>query len=169
MPQSGRAAAPTIVVVVAMARNRVIGKDGDMPWHLPGDLKRLKALTWGKPLIMGRRTWESIGRPLPGRTSIVVTRDQSFRAEAAVVAPDFETALSLAEDDAKHRGADEIIAFGGASVYAWALPIAGRLEITEIDAEPRWRYLVHPIDPSLWRRRRARKCRRPMMRRPTVS
>ncbi len=144
-------AAPTVVVVVAMARNRVIGRDGDMPWHLPGDLKRLKALTWGKPLIMGRRTWDSIGRPLPGRTSIVVTRDPAFSAEGAAVVRDFDAAFAAARDDARERGCDEIIAFGGASVYAWALPIAGRLEITEIDVEPDGDTWFPEIESSDWR------------------
>ena len=117
---------PSLVIVVAVARNGVIGADGGMPWHLSGDLKRVKALTMGKPLIMGRRTFESIGRPLPGRTSIVLTSDPDFAVEGVIVVRDFSAALKAARLAAVDMGADEIVAFGGAGIYALALPLARR-------------------------------------------
>lgn len=117
-----------IAFVVATDRNRVIGKDGGLPWRLPDDMKHVRAVTMGKPLIMGRRTYDSIGRPLPGRTNIVLTRDTSFRPDGVLVAHSPDEALRLAGD------VPEIIVFGGAQVYKEFLPLAERLYLTTVDA-----------------------------------
>ena len=122
-------ARPRIAMIAAMAANRVIGDGNKMPWHLPADLRHFKKLTLGKPVIMGRKTFESIGnKPLPMRVNIVVTRDANFRAAGVVVAHDLQQALKLAEPHA----AEEIMIMGGASIYEQALPIADRLYLTFI-------------------------------------
>jgi dihydrofolate reductase len=118
-----------ISFVVAFDRNRVIGKDGKLPWRLPDDMKHVRALTVGKPVIMGRRTYESIGRPLPDRMNIVLTRDPGFAAEGVSVARTPEEALRLA------AGASEIIVFGGAEIFRLFLPIAERIYLTQVDAD----------------------------------
>lgn len=120
---------PTITLVVALARNGVIGRDNGLAWHLSSDLRRFKALTMGKAMLMGRRTWDSIGRPLPGRRSLVLTRDRSFRAEGAEIVHDWAAALTVAE-------AAELVVVGGAEIYALALPHVDRLHLTEVDAAP---------------------------------
>lgn len=127
---------PTLVIVVAVADNGVIGANGGMPWRLSGDLRRVKALTMGKPLIMGRRTYKSIGRPLPGRQTIVLTSDPAFRPDGVAVVADFDAALDRARAAAAEMDAEEIIAFGGAGIYSLALPLAARMELTEIHARP---------------------------------
>ncbi len=114
---------------MAWDRNRVIGKGGGLPWKLPDDMKHVRALTVGKPLIMGRRTYESIGRPLPDRTNIVLTRDPSFNADGVLVARTPEEALALAGD------APETIVFGGAEVFKQFIPMVDRVYLTEVDAE----------------------------------
>lgn len=119
----------TVSLILAMADNRVIGRDNELPWHLPADLRRFKKLTVGHAIVMGRRTWESIGRPLPRRRSIVVSRDPSYRAPGAEVAGSLEEALDLAADD------DEVFVIGGAAVFAAALPRADRLYLTRVHAE----------------------------------
>ncbi len=131
-----RGTEPELVIVVAVADNGVIGADGGMPWHLSGDLRRVKALTMGKPLIMGRRTYESIGRPLPGRRTIVLAGDRTFSPEGVTVVRDFDAALDAARRAAAEMGTSEIIAFGGAGVYALALPSARRIHMTEIHVSP---------------------------------
>ncbi|MEW6638962.1 MAG: dihydrofolate reductase [Pseudomonadota bacterium] len=125
-----------MVFVVAVADNGVIGRDNAMPWRLKSDLKRFKALTLGKPVIMGRKTFLSIGRPLPGRTNIVVTRDAGFQAPGVVVARSLDAALDVARGDALRRFATEIMVVGGADIFAQWLDRADRLEITHIHAEP---------------------------------
>jgi len=115
--------------VVAWDRNRVIGKGGALPWRLPDDMKHVRAVTIGKPLIMGRRTYESIGRPLPDRTNIVLTRDPSFAAEGVKVARTPEEAIALAGD------APETIVFGGADIFKLFMPLVDRLYLTEVDAD----------------------------------
>jgi len=112
-----------------MSRNRVIGASGAIPWHLPQELQRFKQLTMGHHMIMGRKTWESIGRPLPGRTSVVVTRQRGYRAPGALVVPSLEAAIAAAAGD------DEIFVIGGAELYAQALPLASRLYLTRVEAE----------------------------------
>jgi len=116
-------------MIWAMARNRVIGRDNRLPWHLPADLRHFKELTLGKPIIMGRKTWESLPGLLPDRRHIVVTRQQDYVARNAETAPDLESAIALAGD------ADEVMIVGGANLYEQALAIAGRLYMTLIDAE----------------------------------
>ena len=120
---------PRITLILARARNGVIGAKGGLPWRLPEDLAFFKRTTMGHPIVMGRKTWESIGRPLPGRRSIVVTRDRSFAAAGAEVVHSFEDAVALCSDT------DEIFVIGGAHLYADALPRADRLLLTEIDAD----------------------------------
>jgi len=136
-----------IAFVVAYARGRVIGKDNALPWRMPADMRRVRQLTMGKPLIMGRRTYESIGRPLEGRTSIVLTRDPAFRAEGVLVARSPDEALELARE----RGAEEAIVFGGSEVFAQFLPRADRLYVTEIDASFEGDRTFPEIDPHEWR------------------
>ncbi|MGU3385865.1 dihydrofolate reductase [Methylobacterium sp. D53M] len=119
---------PIVSLVAAVARNGVIGRDNGLAWHLSSDLKRFKALTMGKPMLMGRRTWDSIGRPLPGRRTLVLTRDTGFRAEGVETLHDWDSALAAA-------GA-ELMVVGGAEIYALALPHADRLHLTEVEAEP---------------------------------
>ena len=134
-----------IAFVVARDRRGVIGKDGRLPWRLPDDMTHVRELTVGKPLIMGRRTYDSIGRPLPDRTSIVLTRDASFRCDGCLVARTSEEALALAGD------APEVIVFGGAAVFADFLARADRIYLTEVDAEVAGDTYFPPLDLAQWR------------------
>lgn len=145
------ASRPQIVFVVAVAENGVIGRDNAMPWHLRSDLKRLKAITLGRPVIMGRRTFASIGRPLPGRTNIVVTRDKAFQAPGIVVAPSLDAAHDIALGDALRRFVTEIMVIGGAEIFAQWLTKADRLEITEVHAAPEGDTFLKPVDLAEWR------------------
>jgi dihydrofolate reductase len=140
-----------LVLVAAVARNRVIGANGGLPWRLSSDLKRFKALTWGKPLVIGRKTFQSIGRALPGRETIVVTHDPAFAASGVSVAHDLDAGLDLARERARATGGDEIIIGGGAEIYAQTIARASRLFITEValDAEGEARF--PPIEPEQWR------------------
>ena len=124
--------------VVAMATNRVIGDGTGLIWHLPDDLKRVKSLTMGCPLIMGRKTWQSIGRPLPGRGSIVLTRDLNWQAKGAVVVHDFEAALAVAKAwIAEHNpNCEKIILFGGGEIYRMGLDYCHQIDLTVIDISP---------------------------------
>ncbi len=119
-----------ISLIAAVARNGVIGRDGGMPWHLPEELAHFKATTMGHALVMGRRTFDSIGRALPGRRTVVVTRDPAWHHAGVETAHSFAEAISLAGP------ADEVFVAGGAQIYAEALPFAHRLVLTEVDAEP---------------------------------
>ena len=123
-----------IAFVVAMGNNNAIGKDGGMPWHMPADLAYFKRVTMGKPMLMGRKTFESIGRPLPGRDSIVVTRDRDWKAPGAIVVHDIETGLKLADSAATARGVKEIAVIGGASIYEALLDKVDVLYVTELHA-----------------------------------
>ena len=127
-----------MVAVVAMARNRVIGDGSGLIWHLPADLRRVKHLTMGCPLIMGRRTWESIGRALPGRASIVMTRDGGWSAEGALRAASLDDAIRLSRDwiTASEGARREIILFGGGEIYAAGLERTNRIELTVVDVAP---------------------------------
>jgi dihydrofolate reductase len=118
-----------ITLILARADNGVIGRDGTMPWHIPADLKRFKALTTGRPMIMGRKTFDSFPAPLPGRRHVVLTRDPGWAATGAQAAPTVEAAIALA-------GTDDIAVIGGAEVYALFLPLADRVELTEVHAMP---------------------------------
>lgn len=139
-----------IVFVVAAARNGVIGRDGQMPWHLPADLKHFKAMTMGKPMIMGRKTFQSIGRALPGRDTIVITRQAAFTVPGVHVAGSWDAALSIARRLADGRGVDEITVVGGAEIYRLALSVVDRVYLTEIDLEPDGDSVFAPLDPDLW-------------------
>lgn len=137
---------------IARARNGVIGRDGAMPWRLKSDLAIFKRVTLGKPVIMGRKTWDSLPRkPLPGRTNIVLSRDGSFEPRGAVVCEDFSEALSIAREQAEEDGVDEVCVIGGASLFALALERARRLHLTEVDADVAGDVVLAPIDESRWR------------------
>jgi dihydrofolate reductase len=120
---------PRISVIAALARNRVIGVENRLPWRLPEDLAHFKALTLDHPILMGRKTFESLGRPLPGRTNIVITRNAAYRPDGCLVAASIPAAIALCED------ADELFFIGGAELYAQAIPLADRLYLTEVDVE----------------------------------
>ncbi|PAU76650.1 dihydrofolate reductase [Halomonas salipaludis] len=124
-----------VAMIAAMARNRVIGVDNQLPWYLPEDLKFFKAMTQGKPLVMGRKTFASIGKPLPGRLNIVVTRDTAFEHPGVRVCHDIESALDLADQQAIIDGVEEIMVMGGGQIYAQAMPYAARLYLTEVALE----------------------------------
>ena len=143
-------ASPEIVLIVAVADNGVIGAHGDIPWRLKSDQARLKAMTMGKPIVMGRKTFTSLRRPLPGRTNIVVTRDGNFRARGAVVTTSFTDARAIAQGDALRRSAGEIAVIGGAEIYAQWMDCADRLEITEVHARPEGDTRFAAIDTSIW-------------------
>lgn len=140
-----------IVLVAAIGENNVIGREGQLPWRLKSDLAHFRRVTINKPVVMGRKTFQSIGQPLKERTNIVITRDAKFAAEGIVTAPDFRTALDLARRDAMARGTDEIMIVGGSDVFAASLPLAARLEITHVHASPEGDVTFPPIDPQVWR------------------
>lgn len=141
---------PAIVLVVAMGENRVIGRGNRMPWHVRSDLKRFKALTWGKPMVMGRKTFESIGKALPGRESVVVTRDPEFRAEGAHVVHSVEAAVERARQLAVELRADEIAVIGGGEIFAQLMGQADRIHVTEIHASPEGDAFFPEIDRGQW-------------------
>lgn len=122
-------------LIVAMSANRVIGINNSLPWHLPNDLKYFKQATMGKPIVMGRKTFESIGKPLPGRRNIVITRDTDYQAEGIDVVTSLEAAISLGEDICLVDGQEEVMVIGGAQIYQLALEKADRLYVTHVDAE----------------------------------
>nr|AIA10746.1 dihydrofolate reductase [uncultured bacterium] len=140
-----------IVLVVAVAENGVIGAGGTIPWRLKSDMQRLKAMTMGKPIVMGRKTFESLPRgALPGRTNIVVTRDAAWRAAGAVVTHSFTDAKAIATGDALRRFATEIAVIGGAEIYVQWMDSADRLEITEVHARPDGDTHFPAVDPAAW-------------------
>ena len=140
-----------IVFVVAVAENGVIGANGAMPWRLKSDMARFVALTMGRPIVMGRKTFESFPRrPLPGRTNIVVTRDAAYRADGAVVTTSFADASAIATGDALRRFATEIAIIGGAEIYVQWMGCADRLEITEVHARPEGDTRFATIDAADW-------------------
>jgi dihydrofolate reductase len=140
----------TVSLIAAVARNGVIGDGKRLLWKLSTDLKRFRELSWGKPLVMGRKTFESIGRVLPGRETIIVTRHRDVVPQGAHMAPDIEAALALAESFAC-RGGNEIIIAGGGEIYAQTIARADRLFITEVDVAPAGAAKFPPIDPAVWR------------------
>ena len=141
---------PEIVLIVAVAENGVIGSGGTIPWRLKSDMQRFKALTLGRPVVMGRKTFVSIGRPLPGRTNIVITRDANYRSPGAVVTTSFKDARAVAVGDALRRSAGEIAVIGGAAIYAQWMMCADRLEITEVHARPEGDTYFAAIDTADW-------------------
>jgi dihydrofolate reductase len=138
------------VLIVAAADNGVIGAGGAIPWRLKSDQQRFKAMTMSKPVVMGRKTFVSLRRPLAGRTNIIVTRDETFRAAGAVVTTSFAAARAVAEADALRRSVAEIAVIGGADIYAQAMEIADRLEITEVHAQPQGDTFFPRIEAGLW-------------------
>ena len=137
-----------ITLVVAIAENGVIGRDGGLPWRLPTDLQRFKATTMGKPIVMGRKTWESFPRhPLPGRHNIVITRDVGYEAAGADVVLSLAEALALAGSGRP----EQICIIGGGEIYAQALPMADRLDVTHVLTEVEGDTHFPPIDPKIWR------------------
>jgi dihydrofolate reductase len=135
---------PRVSLIVAMARNRVIGINNTLPWHLPADLKHFKALTMGHHIVMGRKTYESIGKPLPGRTSVVVTRNADYAQPGVIVVNSLEAAIAACGDDA------EIFVIGGAELYRQAIVLADRIYLTEIDADISGDAHFTELDRNLW-------------------
>lgn len=139
-----------VVLIAAIAANGVVGRDNSLPWRLKSDLQHFRALTMGKPVVMGRRTFSSIGKPLPGRATIVVSRDQNFAAPGIVVAPSLAMAFAVARGEALRRGADEIFVAGGSEIYAQAMAAATRLAITEVHKSVEGDARFPPIDSDTW-------------------
>ncbi len=141
-----------LTAIVAAAENGVIGKGGQLPWRLPADLQHFKARTLGRPVIMGRKTWDSLGRPLPGRLNLVVSRQPGLCLEGAETFGSLEDALQRAEQWAREQEATEIMLIGGAQLYQQALPLAQRLYLTRIAASPEGDAFFPAFDESLWQR-----------------
>ena len=137
---------PELCVIAAVARNGVIGRDGRLPWHLPGDLAHFKRTTLGHCLVMGRRTWESLPGALPGRRSVVVSRNAAYRADGAVVVGDLDAALA----EAARLACERVLVAGGAELYAQALPRAERLWLTRVDADVEGDVRFPAWDPTGW-------------------
>lgn len=140
-----------VAMIVAMAKNRVIGVEGQLPWYLPEDLKFFKRMTQAKPLVMGRKTFASIGKPLPNRLNIVVTRQEAFAHEGIRVCHDLPAALALADQQATLEAAEEVMVMGGGEIYRQAMPYASRLYVTEVDIEVEGDAYFPLLDPSEWR------------------
>jgi len=144
-------AAPKITLVVAVADNGVMGKGGDLPWRLPGDLKQFKEKTVGKPVVMGRKTYQSLRHALPGRPNIVLSRDPLYRLDDAKVVTTLDAALALAKKEADRLGAEEISVIGGATLFSEIMPRAERMYYTEVHASPEGDTLFPPFDRGEWR------------------
>lgn len=153
MNAGGAGAQPRIetILVAAIGENGVIGRDNAMPWRLKTDLQYFKAVTMGKPVVMGRKTWLSIGKPLPGRTNIVVTRDRSFSAPGVITASSIPEAMKIAREDAIRRGADAIAVIGGTEIFAQTISQADRLVLTRVHLSPDGEATFPAIDPKIWR------------------
>ncbi|GIU66985.1 dihydrofolate reductase [Candidatus Phycosocius spiralis] len=137
-------------LIVARGSNNVIGVDNDLPWRLGTDLKNFKTLTLGKPVIMGRKTWESIGKALPYRPNLVITHDDQFKAESATVWSNLPLAIAAAKAMAHTTGVKEVCVIGGGQIYAASLPFADRLYVTEVDAAPRGHVFFPALDEAKW-------------------
>ncbi len=142
---------PKVVLVAAVAENGVIGRDGTLPWRLKSDMQHFRRLTVGRPVVMGRKTYESIGKPLKDRTNIVISRDPDFAAEGVAVVNSLEAAMDMAREDARRRGTGSIAVIGGAGIFGDCLAIADRLEITLVHATPAGDTFFPPIDNKTWR------------------
>ena len=154
--RQGSGAAPSkpavgVTFVVAVADNGVIGQGGGLPWRLKSDMQHFRAATMGKPVVMGRKTYLSIGKPLAGRTNIVVSRDRAFAAPGVLVAPSIEAALTVARGDALRRGAAEIAVIGGADIYAQTMTAADRLVVTRVHLRPGGDTKFPSVDPNVWK------------------
>lgn len=139
-----------VALIAALSQNRCIGRHNKLPWHLPNDLKYFKRETWGRPIVMGRKTWESLGRPLPGRTNIVITRQPGYEAEGARVVASLEEALRLAQDVALIDGADRVMVIGGGEIFRAALPLADYLYLTEVHAQVEGDAFFPEVDMSCY-------------------
>ncbi|MFT7387306.1 MAG: dihydrofolate reductase [Candidatus Endobugula sp.] len=140
----------TLSIIVAMDNNRAIGKDNQLLWHLPEDLQYFKRTTMGKPIVMGRKTFESIGRPLPGRLNIVITRQQDWQHNGVKVVHTIKDALRLAEAQSLIDGINEVMVIGGAEIYKTALPQANKLYVTRVDAQVVGDAFFPEIDENIW-------------------
>jgi dihydrofolate reductase len=140
-----------IVIIAAVAENGVIGRGNALPWRLKSDMAHFRGLTMGKPVVLGRKTFASIGKPLPGRTTIVISRDENFSAPGIVVAPNLDLALATARGDALRRQASAIIVAGGADIYVQALPLATQLVVTEVHKRVDGDTRFPAIDTQIWR------------------
>ena len=140
-----------ISLIIAVAENGVIGRNGALPWHVPSDLKTFRRITMGKPVVMGRKTYDLIGKPLPGRDNIVVTRDAGFSADGIDRAASVDDALDIARRKATERGVDEIMVIGGAEIFALTIPLANRIYLTRIHARPDGDVTFPEPDPRIWR------------------
>lgn len=139
-----------IALIVAASQNNVIGLDNQLPWHLPEDLQYFKAVTMGKPILMGRKTYDSIGRPLPGRTNIVLTRDANWSAEGVVVVNDLDSATAASEKACAAAGVDELMIIGGEQIYRKFLPIADKIYLTKVEAVVEGDAYFPAIDSDQW-------------------
>ncbi len=146
-----------IVLVAAIGDNNVIGRGGQLPWHIRSDLQHFKRLTINRPVVMGRRTYESIGKPLPNRTNIVVTHDLTLRAPGAQIATSIDAALAAARNDARKRNVNDVMVIGGSHIFEVTMPLAARLEITHVHASPEGDRYFPQIDPAVWRQRDAQE------------
>jgi dihydrofolate reductase len=147
----GGEGAPTVALVVAMGENRAIGKGGNLPWHIRSDMRNFRKMTMGKPVIMGRLTFMSLGRVLDGRVNVVLTRNAAFEAQGAVMAYNLEEALDVARKAAAKAGADEIMVIGGEDVFRAVLPQAGRIYLTEVQASPEADTWFPRLNEGEWR------------------
>jgi dihydrofolate reductase len=140
-----------VAFVVAVAENGVIGRNGQLPWRMPSDLKRFRKVTLGKPVIMGRKTYESIGKPLDGRANIVITRQKDFKAPGVHVVDSVAGAVALGRDLASQQGVEEVTIIGGAEIFRAALPLTQRVYLTLIHGQPEGDVVLEPFDSSVWR------------------
>jgi dihydrofolate reductase len=148
-----------VVLVVAVAENGVIGRNGALPWRSKSDMVQFRNITIGKPVVMGRKTWTSLPRkPLPGRTNIVVSRDAEFAAAGALVATTIEVALDAARADALRRGVDDIMVIGGSEIFAATLPLADRIELTRVHLKVTGDVVFPPLDAGTWQEVARRDC-----------
>jgi dihydrofolate reductase len=146
-----------IVLVVAIGENGVIGRNGRLPWHLKSELQHFKRVTLNHPVVMGRKTFQSLKRPLPERTNIVLTRTAGAAQPGVIYASDLDEALAVARGDAKRRGTDAIMVIGGSDVFARTLPIADRLELTRVHASPEGDVWFPNLDPAHWKETRSER------------
>ena len=151
-PSASPSKRPRIVLVVAVAENDVIGQGGKLPWRLKSEMRHFRDVTWGKPVVVGRKTYESFARkPLPGRTNIVITRDPTLTIPGALVTTSVGAALDAARGDALRRGVDQIAVVGGANIYAQTIGDADRLVVTRVKLQPAGDTTFPSIDPKVWR------------------
>ena len=151
MSDAGSPARIEIVLIAAIAENGVIGRDNKLPWRIKSDMQYFRSLTMGKPVVMGRKTFQSIGKPLKGRTNIVVSRDPDFAGEGIVVAPDIARALEAARGNALRRGCNSIAIIGGTEIFRQTMPLADRLALTLVHAKPQGDTVFPQIDGKSWR------------------